>query len=141
MKNLKFKIFNLKFSGGFTVLEVIVAIAILGLGLVVIMELFSGALRLGRVSKDYTDAYIYASEKMDEIMVDPKEGSDSGRFNDSYRWESEVTVIEDKEKEKGIKTKESQWQTYKVKVKVLFPGFGGEKKVELVTIKNISLKE
>ena len=46
---------------GFTLLEVIIALAILGIGLTVIMELFSGGLRLGRVSHEYTQAMNFAS--------------------------------------------------------------------------------
>jgi prepilin-type N-terminal cleavage/methylation domain-containing protein len=41
---------------GFTLLEIVVAMAILGIGLVVIIELFSGGLRLARVSEEYTKA-------------------------------------------------------------------------------------
>lgn len=117
---------------GFSLLEVIVAIAILGIGLVMIMELFSGSLRSGRGSKDYTEAVIYAKGKMDEIMINPKEGSDSGEFKNGYRWQSAVKLLE--REEAGLKTKE-QWKTYEIKVKVVFPGIGGEKTIELVTLK------
>ncbi len=120
---------------GFSLLEVIVAIAIIGIGLVLVMELFSVALRSGRLSKDYTRAVIYAKGKMDEILIEPKEGSDTGEFKNGYRWQSEVTPL-DKDKDSGIKTQE-RLKTYKIKVKVLFPGLGGEKAIELVTLKAI----
>jgi prepilin-type N-terminal cleavage/methylation domain-containing protein len=120
---------------GFSLLEVIVAIAIIGIGLVLVMELFSVALRSGRLSKDYTRAVIYAKGKMDEILIEPKEGSDTGEFKNGYRWLSEVTPL-DKDIDSGIKTQE-RLKTYKIKVKVLFPGLGGEKVIELVTLKAI----
>lgn len=115
------------------------AIAIIGIGLVLVMELFSGALRSGRVSKDYTKGLIYAKGKMDEILIGPKEGSDTGEFKNGYRWQSEVMPL-DKDKDSGIKTNE-QLKTYKIKVKVLFPGIGGEKAIELVTLKTVPSKE
>ena len=139
MKNFKFQISSVRSSKGFTVLEVIIALAIMGIGLVVVMELFSGALRSGRLSKDYTEAFIYARGKMDEVLIDPEEGSDTGEFKNLFRWESEVTRIETEDS--GFKTEEQRWKTYKIKVKVLFPGLGGEKSIELVTLKIIPSKE
>jgi general secretion pathway protein I len=119
---------------GFSLLEVIVALAVMGIGLVVIMELFSGALRSGGLSKDYTNAFIYARGKMDEVLIEPKEGSDTGEFKNGYRWQSEVTLLETKDE--GLKV-EQRWHTYKIKVNVLFPSIGGEKRIGLVTIKAI----
>ena len=52
---------------GFTLIEIVVAIAILGIGLVVIIELFGGGLRLERTSEEYTKAVGYTSMKMEEI--------------------------------------------------------------------------
>ena len=65
-------------KNGFTLIEVVIALAILGIGLTVIMELFSGGLRLGRVSEEYTKAMNYASLKMEEIATQKtiEEGED-----------------------------------------------------------------
>jgi prepilin-type N-terminal cleavage/methylation domain-containing protein len=54
---------------GFTLIEIVVAMAILGIGLVVIIELFSGGLRLGRASEEYSKAAGYARMKLEEVMV------------------------------------------------------------------------
>ncbi len=124
---------------GFSLLEVIVAIAIIGISLALVMELFSGALKAGRVSKDYTRALIYAKGKMDEILIEPKEGSDTGEFKNGYRWQSESIPL-DTDNDSGIKIQE-QLKTYKIKVRVLFPGIGGEKAIELVTLKTMPSKE
>jgi prepilin-type N-terminal cleavage/methylation domain-containing protein len=45
---------------GFTLIEVVVALTVLGVGLIVIIELFSGGLRLGRMAEEYTQAVSYA---------------------------------------------------------------------------------
>jgi general secretion pathway protein I len=81
---------------GFTLIEVLVAVAILGVGLTVLIELFSGGLRLGRASEEYTKAVNYARIKMEEIAVKPtiKEGSEEGEFNETFRWQVEVKKIE-----------------------------------------------
>ena len=54
---------------GFTLLEIVVAMAILGIGLVIIIELFGGGLRLGRASQEYTRAAGYAKLKLEEIAL------------------------------------------------------------------------
>jgi general secretion pathway protein I len=81
---------------GFTLIEVLVAVAILGVGLTVLIELFSGGLRLGRASEEYTKAVNYARIKMEEIAVKPtiKEGSEEGEFDETFRWQVEVKKVE-----------------------------------------------
>lgn len=81
---------------GFTLIEVLVAVAILGIGLTIIIELFSGALRLGRASEEYTRAVSYARMKMEEIAAKPmvEEGTDEGSFDDTYRWQVEVKKVD-----------------------------------------------
>jgi general secretion pathway protein I len=73
---------------GFTLIEVIVALAILGIGLTVIIELFSGGLRLARISEEYSKGVNYARSKMEEVMIQPalEEGTEEGEFDDTYRW-------------------------------------------------------
>jgi len=80
---------------GFTLIEVLVAVAILGVGLTVIIELFSGGLRLGRASEEYTKAVNYARIKMEEIAVKPvvAEGVEEGSFDDTFRWQVEVKKV------------------------------------------------
>jgi len=80
---------------GFTLIEVVIAIAILGVGLMVIIELFSGGLRLGRVSKEYVKAMNYASIKMEELMVKESvlEGTEEGEFNDHYSWQTRIKKV------------------------------------------------
>ena len=74
---------------GFTLIEVVIALAILGIGLTVIIELFSGGLRLARTSGEYTKAINFAHMKMEEITSQRKieEGSDEGKCDDdTYHW-------------------------------------------------------
>lgn len=81
---------------GFTLLEVLVAMAILGIGLIVIIELFSGGLRLGRTSEEYTRAVGYARMKLEEISLAKslEEGIAEGEFDREYRWQVEVKKVD-----------------------------------------------
>jgi general secretion pathway protein I len=81
---------------GFTLIEVVVATAILGIGLTVIIELFSGGLRLARTSMEYTRAVNYARMKLEEIAVKKTmgEGSEEGKFDETYRWQVGVKKVD-----------------------------------------------
>ena len=81
---------------GFTLIEVVVAMAILGIGLVVIIELFGGGLRLGRASQEYTKAAGYARMKMEEINLASalEEGIQEGEFDGQFRWQVAVKKVD-----------------------------------------------
>jgi general secretion pathway protein I len=87
---------NRTIEKGFTLLEVLVAIAILGIGLTIVIQLLAGGLRLGRTSEEYTKAVNYARIKMEEIAVKPtlKEGNEEGKFDDIYRWQMVVKKVD-----------------------------------------------
>jgi general secretion pathway protein I len=84
---------NRKLCTGFTLIEVVVALAILGIGLTVIIELFSGGLRLARTSEEYTKAMNFAHMKMEEITSQRKieEGTDEGKCDDdTFHWQVRI---------------------------------------------------
>ena len=59
----------LRDRAGFTLMEIMVSLAIIGIALVTILQLFSGALRSARLSKDYSIALLEAKKKMDMIVA------------------------------------------------------------------------
>ena len=73
---------------GFTLLEVMVALAILAIGLVTVMQLFAGALRLSRVDKGLTEAVLLAQQKMDELVLieDLTDGYEESGEENGYSW-------------------------------------------------------
>ncbi len=81
---------------GFTLLEVVISLAILGAGLMVIIELFAGGLRLGRASEEYTKATQYARMKMEELALKPPaaEGIEEGEFDGPFRWKMEIRRVD-----------------------------------------------
>ncbi len=106
---------------GFTLIEVIVALAILGIGLTVIIELFSGGLRLGRTSEEYTKAVNYARMKMEEIISKQKieEGSEEGEFDNTFRWQVGIKKMDILPTEKNPDFKPPV-ELFEVKVNVLW---------------------
>jgi prepilin-type N-terminal cleavage/methylation domain-containing protein len=84
----------MKRSAGFTLLEVIVAIAILGIAISVVLQLFSANLRAISVSGDYVTAATRAEAKMREILSDDRlsEKSFSEATQEGYRID--VSIID-----------------------------------------------
>ena len=83
-------------SDGFTLIVVIVAMAIIVISMVMVMQLFSAGLKSARTSCDYTRAVVHARDVMEEFASSLQE--DSGDFEDSFSWESrkrDYKVIED----------------------------------------------
>ena len=83
-------------KNGFTLIEVVVALAVLGIGLVILIELFSGGLRLGKASVEYGKAVGYSRMKLEEVLLakELQEGLGVGAFDQDYRWEVGVKRIE-----------------------------------------------
>lgn len=79
-------------SKGFTLLEVLVALAILGIAITVVLQLFSANLRSIAASEDYVSAVTTAEARLRDILDDEKlsEKSWSETTSDGYRMD--VTV-------------------------------------------------
>ncbi|MEW6416515.1 MAG: type II secretion system protein [Nitrospirota bacterium] len=88
---LHFEIYNSK--GGFTLLEVLVATAILGIAVAVVLQLFSANLGAISASGDYVSAATKAGAKMREILSDDElsEKSFSEVTDDGYRMDVSIT--------------------------------------------------
>lgn len=80
---------------GFTLLEIMVALAILSLGIVTVLELLAGSLSIGVKASRYTQAAIYAQNIMDrafaQTMLD--DGEEHGEFPEGYTWVVRVREI------------------------------------------------
>ena len=59
-------------QGGFTLLEVAVALAILGTGVVTCLQIFSGSLRLQDRASRETRAVLHARATMDALLFQPE---------------------------------------------------------------------
>lgn len=90
-----------KKDGGFTLLEVLVAVSILGIAIAVVLQLFSSDLRTISASGDYVMAAAKAEAKMREVLddEDATERSLSEITNDGYRINVSVTKAMEKRTE------------------------------------------
>jgi general secretion pathway protein I len=73
---------------GFTLLEVLVALAILGVALGALLQIFAGGLRRLTVSEDYAAAVMQARSELDLLgaQLPLAEGQYSGSFADGMAW-------------------------------------------------------
>lgn len=128
---------------GFTLIEVVVALAILGVGLMVIIELFSGGLRLARASMEYTKAVNYARTKMEEITVKPAvvEGTEEGESDDkTFRWQVGVKKVDLLSIDKSVDYK-PPIELYQVKIEVFWKSGTKEKSTSIESLKAIKPEE
>jgi len=80
---------------GFTLLEVLVAVALLGIAVTVVMQLFSANVRAISASGDYISASVKAEAKMREILDDDdiSEMSFSEITDDGYRMDVSIAEV------------------------------------------------
>ncbi len=78
-------------SRGLTLLEVLVALAILGLAIVTLMQLSAQGLRLLRLSGDYQQAVMVA-DRIARSTDARNEGVETGQEG-AFRWERRVRLV------------------------------------------------
>ena len=83
-------------AGGFTLIEVVAAFAILAIGLALIMQIATGGMRQARQAADYTEAALLAQSLLDTAGVGErlKLGDSRGEWEDGFRWELAVAPFE-----------------------------------------------
>jgi len=138
LRNRKAACFNIGIHTGFTLLEVMVSMAILGIALTCILQLFSGGLDSVKRSGEYTEALLYAKGKMDEVISsgDLTEGEESGEFdNENYKWHIEIKPAEFREEEEY---KNLPLKICELTLRVSWLGDGKEKNIEINTLKTLT---
>jgi general secretion pathway protein I len=128
---------------GFTLIEIVVALAILSIGVTVIMELFAGGLRSARVSEDYTKATWHGQAKMEEMLMirDLSEGVTEGTFDDQFSWKSEVkkdTPSLGQDENTGASP---PVDVYQIVVTVTWPSGTGKRSLELESLRAYKSEE
>lgn len=79
-------------GAGFTLIEVAIAMAIVGVGVVAVLQIFTAALRTERGAGIRARAAMHARALLEQTMTepDPVAGQDSGALPDGYRYERRV---------------------------------------------------
>lgn len=123
-------------ESGFTLLEVLVAVALLAIAVTVVIQLFSANLRSVTVSEDYVSAALKANVVMREVLDDEDltEKSRSERTNDGYRVDVAVTETAKE------RTDNLQVRLLEVTVKVSWAKGIKERSLALKTLKVVNKK-
>lgn len=82
-----------RLSRGFTLIELVAAFVIFALGFGILLQIVGGALHTTAQSAEYSKAAMWAQSLLDTqgIGAPITEGSSSGRFDDAYSWQLDVT--------------------------------------------------
>lgn len=110
-----------------------VALAILSLGIVTALELFSGSLNVGVKASHHTQAAIYAQNIMDRVFAQTtvEDGEERGEFPDGYTWLARVQAI--RPDDDGSRLQPDQpnqldfFQLKEIEVRIIWHENGGEK--------------
>ncbi len=119
---------------GFTLLEVLVAMTIVGLGVVTLLQIFSLGLRLQSRSTLSTEAVSYGARVMDELLARKKllDGSESGTVGRAGRWKSQVQALRDSAPSLALS---NRWELQEVALEMTVTDGGQDRRVELKTFR------
>ena len=118
---------------GFSLLEVLVAFAILSISLGAILQVFATGLRNAGMADDYSRATLYAESILAAIgrEAPPSPGVREGPIDDQFSWRSTVS-----EYTEGLPDPERiQVRAYRIGVEVFWPGLAQTRSVMLETLR------
>jgi prepilin-type N-terminal cleavage/methylation domain-containing protein len=123
-------------SSGFTLLEVVVAMTIVGLGVVTLFEIFSLGMRLGARSSVRTEAISSGRQVMDEFLARRKwhEGTEQGKLDENRRWKLQVQTLRAPSSEPPLA---SDWELKEVVLEVVVSDAGRDRHLEINTMRLI----
>ena len=117
---------------GFTLLEVLVALAILSLAIVVSIQGFASGLRLLKLSGEHQEAMLLADLKAREITSPTEAGRDSGTEG-PYTWEREIKQVVTPDLE--VDGRAVRWRQWEVDVHVRW---GEHRQVTVATLRTVA---
>ncbi len=127
----------LKKQNGFTLLEVIVAFALLATTVTVILQLFSSNLRVLSTSEDYVSAVVRAEAKMRDVLDEETitVGMSSETTADGYRMETTVSKVFER------RTRDLPFEVLEIGVKLSWRGPVTERSMTLKTMKTVKKQQ
>jgi prepilin-type N-terminal cleavage/methylation domain-containing protein len=125
---------NHKRTEGFTLLEVLVALTILGLGVVTLLQIFSLGLRLGARSTMHTETMTEGARVMDELLARKKlpAGSESGILGSDGRWQAQVQTMRDSPLSLNLS---SNWELKEVTLEMTITQDGHRRNFDFKTLR------
>ena len=120
-------------QSGFSLLEVLVAFAILSISLGVLLQIFATGLRNAGVADNYTRATLYAESILAAYGREAplSEGAREGVINDRFSWRGTVSAYTD-----GMPdTEKTRMRAYRISVEVFWRGLAQTRSVILETLR------
>lgn len=120
---------------GFTLLEVMIAVSIAALGIVSLLELFGGSMRLARASAEQTQAMVIAESVMEGVLWKPElpEGADAADAG-PYHWAVNVEQVDPElgsTEEEPLKDVSDSYELYEITVQVTWGNSDAPKTITL----------
>ena len=128
-------------SSGFTLIEVVVALAILGVSVAIVMQIFSGGLKNLRRIELAHRAMSHAENVMNEMLADREvigAGAMSGELDDEFRYTAEVTEWEIPQEHLSLELAVPTSRLLQVTVQIHFVNDRFGKSYRLSTLKTVS---
>lgn len=124
---------------GFTLIEIVVAFAILALGLGIAMQIAGGAMRNARQAATRTDAALYAQSLLDSVGVGERleEGGTSGDFDEMFHLDLDAQKYEI-ESETPIEPGLAPVQLYRLELRVTWEAGGKEQEARFTTLRALT---
>ena len=124
---------------GFTLLEVVVAMTIVGLGVVTLLEIFSLGLRLGARSTLRTEVITDGRHVMDNFLARGviQEGTERGTLDPQSRWVLQVQGMKNVSTELSLS---NDWELKEVALDLVVSDGARERHVELNTLRLVRKK-
>jgi prepilin-type N-terminal cleavage/methylation domain-containing protein len=121
-------------SPGFTLLEVLVAMTIVGIGVVTLLQIFSQGLQLQARGTANSEAVVQGARLMDELLAKKNlpEGTDSGKLATESRWSAQIQTTRDEPDSLGLG---SPWELKEVGVQLTVNDGGRDRHIELKTLR------
>jgi prepilin-type N-terminal cleavage/methylation domain-containing protein len=126
-------------QSGFSLLEVVVATAIVALVFVSMMEIFSNGLRTEGRADEYVTATQQATRVMNDLWIKTLEAQpaqNEGKFEDGNTWHTSVETFR-LPNEALDSSKDLPMERMLLRVEVTWNSRGTEKKVQLQSLKNV----
>ena len=123
---------------GFTLIEVLVALAIVGLALGAVAAVFGNSLTAHATASDAETALALAEEHLALAGALPRPGRSSGDFAGRFAWQTTVAPFDDGVKDTGVKDTDmakSRPRLYRIAVSVAWRDGHRSREVALSTLR------